>query len=97
MDGLAAHARARFIRLRRRPRALPADECVSGVCANPEPRYHCFGAQGRTSVFLWRYHGLSPWGSIIKCQGVFMVLCAGSLAPSMKRGEGDCSPLLLSF
>jgi len=32
-----------FIRLRIRPRALPVDECVSGVCANPEPRYHCFG------------------------------------------------------
>ena len=74
-----------FIRLRRRPRALPVDECVSGVCASPEPRYHCFGgfrhwritlrslgacaperfgAQGRRRVFLWRYHGLSPWGSI---------------------------------
>jgi len=74
-----------FIRLRRRPRALPVDECVSGVCANPEPRYHCFGgfrhwritlrslgacapkrfgAQGRRRVFLWRYHGLSPWGSM---------------------------------
>jgi hypothetical protein len=77
--------RVKFIRLRRRPRALPVDECVSGVCANPEPRYHCFGgfrhwritlrslgacapncfgAQGRRRVFLWRYHGLSPWGSI---------------------------------
>jgi len=32
-----------FIRLRRRPRALPVDECVSGVCANLEPKYHCFG------------------------------------------------------
>jgi hypothetical protein len=32
-----------FIRLRRRPRALPVDECVSGVCGNPEARYHCFG------------------------------------------------------
>ena len=32
-----------FIRLRRRPRALPVDECVSGVCASREPRYHCFG------------------------------------------------------
>jgi len=75
-----------FVRLRRRPRALPVDECVSGVCASREPRYHCFGgfrhwritlrslgacapkrygAQGRRRVFLWRYHGLSPWGSII--------------------------------
>ena len=74
-----------FIRLRRRPRALPVDECVRGVGANPEPRYHCFGgfrhwritlrslgacvpkrfgAHGRRRVFLWRYHGLSPWGSI---------------------------------
>jgi hypothetical protein len=32
-----------FIRLRRRPRALPVDECVNGVCAIPEPRYRCFG------------------------------------------------------
>jgi hypothetical protein len=75
-----------FIRLRRRPRALPVEECVKGVGANPEPRYHCFGgfrhwritlrslgacvpkrfgAHGRRRVFLWRYHGLSPWGSII--------------------------------
>src|SRR4030042_6904433 len=75
-----------FIRLRRRPRALPVDECVRGVGANPEPRYHCFGgfrhwritlrslgacvpkrfgAHGRRRVFLWRYHGLSPWGSIL--------------------------------
>ena len=74
-----------FIRLRRRPRALPVDECVSGICANSESRYHCFGgfrhwritlrslgacapkrfgAQGRRRVFLWRYHGLGPWGSI---------------------------------
>jgi hypothetical protein len=74
-----------FIRLRRRPRALPVDECVRGVGANPEPRYHCFdgfrhwritlrslgacvpkrfGAHGRRRVFFWRYHGLSPWGSI---------------------------------
>ena len=74
-----------FIRLRRRPRALPVDECVNGVCANLEPKYHCFGgfrhwritlrslgacapkrfgAQGRRRVFFWRYHGLSPWGSI---------------------------------
>jgi len=73
-----------FIRLRRRPRALPVDECVRGVGANPEPRYHCFGGfrhwritlrslvacipkrfgtHGRRRVFLWRYHGLSPWGS----------------------------------
>ena len=32
-----------FIRLRRRPRALPVEECVKGVGANPEPRYQCFG------------------------------------------------------
>jgi hypothetical protein len=76
-----------LIRLRRRPRALPVDECVSGVCPSREARYHCFGgfrhwritlrslgacapkrfgAQGRRRVFLWRYHGLSPWGSISK-------------------------------
>jgi len=63
------------------------DECVRGVGANAEPRYHCFGgfrhwritlrslgacvpkrfgAHGRRRVFLWRYHGLSPWGSIEK-------------------------------
>jgi len=74
-----------LIRLRRRPRALPVDECVRGVGAKSEPRYHCFGgfrhwritlrspgacvpkrfgAHGRRRVFLWRYHGLSPWGSI---------------------------------
>jgi len=23
-----------------------------------------FGAHGRRRVFLWRYHGLSPWGSM---------------------------------
>ena len=32
-----------FIRLRRRPRSLAVDECVSGVCANTEPTYRCFG------------------------------------------------------
>ena len=32
-----------FIRLRRKPRTLPVDECVSGICADPEPRYRCFG------------------------------------------------------
>src|SRR5512137_677625 len=30
-----------------------------GACAPKR-----FGAQGRRRVFLWRYHGLSPWGSI---------------------------------
>jgi hypothetical protein len=29
--------RPRFIRLRRKPGALPVDECVSGICTNPEP------------------------------------------------------------
>jgi hypothetical protein len=32
-----------FIRLRRRSRALPVDECVRGVGANADMRYHCFG------------------------------------------------------
>ena len=71
-----------FIRLRRRLRALPVGECVSGVCANLEPRDHCFGgfrpladnppkpwhlrSEALRRVFLWRYHGLTPWGSLNK-------------------------------
>jgi hypothetical protein len=98
-----------FIRLRRRPRALPVDECVSGVCANPEPRYHCFGgfrhwritlrslgacapkrfgAQGRRRVFLWRYHGLSPWGSMFQLTISETEILRSQFATSKKGGGG---------
>ena len=42
-EACGAESRQDFIRLRRRARALPVDECVNGVCANLESKYHCFG------------------------------------------------------
>ena len=53
-----------FIRLRRRPRALPVDECVSGVCASREPRYHCFG-------------GFRHWRITLRSLGVGGDYCGG--------------------
>ena len=34
-----------------------------------------FGTHGRRRVFLWRYHGLSPWGSIntMRCKATFEI------------------------
>jgi radical SAM superfamily enzyme YgiQ (UPF0313 family) len=54
-----------FIRLRRKPRALPVDECVSGVCASPEPRYHCFG-------------GFRHWRITLRSLGVGGYSCGGT-------------------
>ena len=54
-----------FIRLRRRPRALPVDECVSSVCANLEPRYHCFD-------------GFRHWRITLRSLGVGGYSCGGT-------------------
>ena len=95
-----------FIRLRRRPRALLVDECVSPAriilyrCAallrrislladNPPKPWRLrseasFSAQGRRRVFLWRYHGLCPWGSIF-------ILISGAvlLSPVIVNAEDE--------
>jgi len=54
-----------FIRLRRRPRILSVDECVSGVGANPEPRYHCFGWFRHWRITLQSLGACAPkrWGA----------------------------------
>src|SRR3989338_11155088 len=72
----ALYIAVRFIRLRRRPRALPVDECekafASARCSpkgkasgNPSadnPRR--FDSRSESAGGKTRYHGLCPWGSI---------------------------------
>src|SRR3989338_6402306 len=72
----ALYIAVRFIRLRRRPRALPVDECekafASARCSpkgkasgNPSadnPRR--FDSRSESAGGKTRYHGLFPWGSI---------------------------------
>ena len=84
-----------FIRLRRRPRALPVDECVSRAknilcrCAALLRRISPLADNPpkpwRKRVFSWRYHGLCPWGSIIP---VGEVLTGNQKFPSHFFGTG---------
>jgi len=41
-------------------RALSGDECVIGVCANPEPRYCCFGGFRHRRITLRSLDDCTP-------------------------------------
>jgi len=54
--------RVYFIRLRRRPRALPADECVTRIRPIPEPRDCCFGGFRHRRITLRSRSSCAPEG-----------------------------------
>jgi len=51
-----------FIRLRRRPRALPVDECVTHIPPLPEPRHCCFGGFRHRRITLRSRDPFAPQG-----------------------------------